>query len=139
MILLDSSIIIDLFQKDSRFKAWADRVVIEAVSGPGASVNPVIMAESLQHISDRAKAIEELRAVGITFLDLPIAAAEPAAVAYASYLENRRKSGSPPPLRKTPLPDFLIGAHALCAGFTVATRDPARFGTYFSSVELQCP
>ncbi|MGC4004403.1 MAG: hypothetical protein QM811_15315 [Pirellulales bacterium] len=39
----------------------------------------------------------------------------------------------------SPLPDFFIGAHAEVEGFTLVTRDPARYRTYFPGVPLIVP
>ena len=41
--------------------------------------------------------------------------------------------------RRTPLPDFYIGAHAAIAGFRLLTRDAARYRTYFPKLELISP
>lgn len=35
-------------------------------------------------------------------------------------------------MRRSPLPDFFIGAHADAAGLILLTRDAARYRTYFS-------
>ena len=37
------------------------------------------------------------------------------------------------------LPDFFIGAHAQAEGWTLLTRDTARYRTYFPGVSLICP
>jgi len=140
MILLDANVIIDVFDKGSAFNGWANQVIIDAVaSGPGAAVNPVALAESLQQVTDAKKAIQELISLGIQMLDLPHQSAEIASTAYAAYLQNRKASGRPPPQSKMPLPDFFIGAHAESSNFTVATRDLERFETYFPKVNLIKP
>jgi len=42
-------------------------------------------------------------------------------------------------LRRSPLPDFLIGAHAEVEGMTLLTRDAARNRTQFSKIEADYP
>jgi hypothetical protein len=41
--------------------------------------------------------------------------------------------------RRSPLPDFYIGAHAAVRGYRLLTRDAARYRTYFPSVEVIAP
>ena len=41
--------------------------------------------------------------------------------------------------RTSTLPDFLIGAHARVAGYRLLTREPARFRTYFTGLDLIAP
>ena len=42
-------------------------------------------------------------------------------------------------LRRSPLPDFYIGAHAVAEDLTLITRDVGRYRTYFPSVKLVAP
>jgi len=66
------------------------------------------------------------------WLPLPYAAGWIAAQAFVTY---RRAGGT----KTSPLPDFYIGAHAAAEGLTLATRDAARYRTYFPSVPLITP
>ena len=50
-------------------------------------------------------------------------------------MEYRRKGGS----RRSPLPDFFIGAHAEVEGLTLLTRGAARYRTYFPKLKLIAP
>jgi hypothetical protein len=63
---------------------------------------------------------------------LPVAAGFLAGKAFASY---RRAGGT----RRSPLPDFYIGAHAAVAGYRLLTRDRTRYATYFPKVTLSPP
>ena len=74
----------------------------------------------------------------MTLLSLPVSAAVPAAKAFSVYLDRLKKEGKKT-ASKTPLPDFLIGAHAQAEGLKLATRDPERIKTYFPKVELIVP
>ena len=47
-----------------------------------------------------------------------------------------RKRGG---VKRSPLPDFYIGAHAASAGYAVLTRDPGRYRDYFESVPVIAP
>jgi len=44
------------------------------------------------------------------------------------FVTYRRSGGE----RRSPLPDFYIGAHAAIAGMTLLTRDDSRYLTYLS-------
>jgi hypothetical protein len=63
---------------------------------------------------------------------LPYEAAFLAGKVFRSY---RRRGG----IRRSPLPDFYIGAHAAVAGYRLLTRDRTRYRTYFPTVELIAP
>jgi len=52
-----------------------------------------------------------------------------------AFVEYRRRRG----LKRSPLPDFFIGAHAAVEGWSLLTRDPNRYRTYFPTVELIAP
>ena len=51
---------------------------------------------------------------------------------FAAY---RRRGGS----RRSPLPDFYIGAHAAVAGYRLLTRDAGRYRSYFPKLDLIAP
>jgi predicted nucleic acid-binding protein len=48
---------------------------------------------------------------------------------------TRRKGGQ----RRSPLPDFYIGAHALVGRMTLLTRDARRYRTYFPALRIVAP
>ena len=94
-----------------------------------------IMAELLRRLGVSVDYDPE---AGVAVIDVPAAAAEPCARAFARYRERRRvESGKE--VSPLPLPDFFIGAHAEIMGWTLATADEGRFRTYFPSVKLKAP
>jgi len=42
-------------------------------------------------------------------------------------------------MRRSPLPDFYIGAHAESERLPLLTRDPARYRRYFPKLRLLAP
>ena len=69
---------------------------------------------------------------GLVRLPLPYTAAF---LAGSAFLEYRRRGGA----RRSPLPDFYIGAHAAAEGHTLLTRDATRYRTYFPNVAVIAP
>jgi predicted nucleic acid-binding protein len=60
---------------------------------------------------------------------------EAAFLAGKCFLAYRRRGGA----KQSPLPDFLIGAHAAVSGYSLLTRDAARYRTYFPKLSLLTP
>jgi predicted nucleic acid-binding protein len=60
---------------------------------------------------------------------------EAAFVAGKAFLAYRRRGGQ----KRSPLPDFYIGAHAAVRRYRLLTRDVARYRTYFPTVTLIAP
>ena len=52
-----------------------------------------------------------------------------------SFLIYRRRGGT----KRSPLPDFFIGAHAAVAGYQLLTRNAARYRTYVPELALITP
>tara|TARA_B100000212_G_C26976527_1_gene364800 strand:+ start:108 stop:329 length:222 start_codon:yes stop_codon:yes gene_type:complete len=52
-----------------------------------------------------------------------------------AFLQYRQKNGT----KSSPLPDFVIGAHASYANYTLLTRDKHRFLNYFPEIKLISP
>jgi predicted nucleic acid-binding protein len=50
-------------------------------------------------------------------------------------MKYRRRGGN----RRSPMPDFYIGAHAALTGLTLLTRDATRYRTYFPTLRIVAP
>jgi predicted nucleic acid-binding protein len=130
--LIDSNVLLDVAEDDLRWIAWSQAALGHAVTAGGAAINPLILAE----VSAGYDTIEALDAAlpetELTRLALPWEAAFLAGKAFVAY---RREGGT----RRSPMPDFYIGAHAAISGLTLVTRDPRRYRRHFPRLKLIAP
>jgi predicted nucleic acid-binding protein len=130
--LVDSNVLLDLLDEDDEWMDWSSSMLSRAGERGRVVINPLILAEA----SVTFDTIEELEeALPVAFFvrePLPWQAAFLAGKAFAAY----RRRGGP---RRSPLPDFYIGAHAAIAGHTLLTRDPKRYRTYFPKLRIIAP
>ena len=129
-VLVDANVLIDLATGDPVWAEWSAQQLGQ-LSDRTLLINPVIYAE----VSIRYRSVEQLEAVLPPELErhnLPWDAAFQAGKAFAAY---RRRGGE----RRSPLPDFFIGAHAAVMGHDLLTRDARRYRTYFPTVRLIAP
>jgi predicted nucleic acid-binding protein len=138
MMLLDTNVLIYASDAKSSHCLWARRMIAEGVSGAGAAVNAVSLAEVCVGDAEPQTVADRIRSWGVAVLDVPAAASEVCARAYLSY-RVRRKADSGKDAPALPLPDFFIGAHAQIMGWPLATADESRFKTYFPAVPLRTP
>jgi predicted nucleic acid-binding protein len=131
-ILVDSNVLLDVMTEDARWFSWSAASIERAADRFRLVVNPVIYAE----VSIRYSQIEELEiALSKTMFDREAIPYEAAFLAGKSFVAYRRRGGS----KRSPLPDFFIGAHAAVAGYQLLTRDAARYRTYFPKLALIAP
>ena len=95
-------------------------------------INPIIYAEIAIGFNQTEEVEEALPEDFFRRDPLPYSAAF---LAGQSFLAYRRRGGG----RRSPLPDFYIGAHAAVANLPLLTRDVNRYQTYFPSVQLITP
>jgi predicted nucleic acid-binding protein len=138
VILLDTNVLIYGSDPDSPHHAWARDLIASAVSGDGACVNAVSLAEVSVGDLEPGTVADRIRSWGVEILDVPAAAAEVCSRAYLAYRQRRgAESGKGSP--RLPLADFFIGAHAQIMDWPLATADARRFATYFPAVVLKTP
>ncbi len=127
--LVDSNVILDILTDDPNWAKWSMETLEYYGDRFELAINPIIYAE----LSTTFEKIEDLDEVLILFkrLSLPY---EAGFLAGKAFLHYRKNHGD----RKTPLPDFYIGAHAAIEGLPLITRD-AGYQTYFPTVELVQP
>ena len=131
-ILVDSNVILDILTEDKNWFSWSSETLMKYADESPLAINPIIYAE----VSIRFERIEELEtALGPRFfakLDLPW---EAAFLAGKCFLKYRRTTGS----RRSPLPDFYIGAHAAVLKTPLITRDKGRYESYFPTLKIIAP
>jgi predicted nucleic acid-binding protein len=131
-ILIDSNVLLDLMTEDQRWFSWSAAAMESAADSSRLVINAIIYAE----VSIRYSRIEDLEAaLPKGMVDREAIPYEAAFLAGKSFLAYRRRGG----IKRSPLPDFLIGAHAAVAGYRLLTRDAARYRTYFPNLPLICP
>jgi len=131
-ILIDANVLLDVMTEDARWVAWSAEAIERAADRYRLVINPVIYAE----VSVRYSRIEDLdAALPKTMLDREPIPYEAAFLAGKAFLAYRRRGGT----KSLPLPDFFIGAHAAVAGYSLMTRDAARYRAYFPKLSLIAP
>ncbi|MXY67334.1 MAG: type II toxin-antitoxin system VapC family toxin [Acidobacteriia bacterium] len=132
MVLVDSSVLLDIFTEDATWRLWSVTALRDARATGLAGINPLIYAETSLAFDSVSELDRELDALLLERLQLPFEAGFGAG---RTFLEYRRAGGA----RSSPMPDFYIGAHAALEGLTLLTRDTRRYRAYFPSVALISP
>ena len=131
-VLVDSNVLVDVIGGVSTWTGWSSTALGELAESSRLVINPLIYAE-VSVTFDTIEAVEAaLPQVLFAREPLPYEAAFLAGKAFARY---RQRGGT----RRSPLPDFYIGAHAAVAGYRLMTRDSRRYRDYFPRLELISP
>ena len=130
--LVDSNVLFDRLSEDEEWFDWSTSMLAHAANAGAVAINQVIYAE----VSVRYTTIEDLDDAlsGDYYLRLPLPW-EAAFLAGKAFAQYKRRTGT----KRSPLPDFYIGAHAAVAGMTLLTRDPRRYRAYFPKLRLISP
>ena len=132
MILVDSSILIDVVGGQSTWAEWSEHQLLQAKQQHDLAINLLIYAELSRDFASKSTLDEFLGDIGVRVEPLSTDIAFSAARAHQGY---RAQGGQ----RSATLPDFFIGAHASNARCALLTRDPKRIRTYFPDVMVICP
>lgn len=131
-VLVDSNVLIDILQEDEQWFHWSSMRLTPLIDARRLVLDPIVYAE----VSIAYASIEEFEGAIADFAferqALPWEAAFLAGKAFERY---RRRGG----VKRSPLPDFYIGAHAALAGMKLLTRDPRRYREYFPGLKLIAP
>ena len=131
-VLVDSNVILDVATEDVEWFDWSSARLAEMGESCVLVINPIIYSE----VSVRYETIEELEQAlpSDRFRREPLPW-EAAFLAGKCFRRYRRAGGQ----RRSPLPDFYIGAHAAIRGIPLLTRDVRRYRTYFPTLRLVSP
>jgi predicted nucleic acid-binding protein len=131
-VLVDSNIILDVFLNDPKWADWSESKLDEYDQLGLLYINSIIYSE----ISIGFNRIEDLESAiagaGFQMLEIP---KEALFLAGKAYLKYRKRKGT----KRTPLPDFYIGAQAAVQNLDLITRDVSRYQSYFPTVKLITP
>jgi predicted nucleic acid-binding protein len=131
-VLIDANVILDVFSDDPEWANWSEAQLDKTARECDLTINPIIYAE----VSIGFERIEEIESAlgrgGFRMMEIP---REALFLAGKAFLRYRHVKGG----KRSPLPDFFIGAHAAVCRMPLMTRDTSRYRTYFPSVKLICP
>ncbi len=131
-VLVDSNILLDVVTADPVWGDWSRNTLEQTADRSVLVINPLIFAE----VSVGFDAIEDLdAALPAQLYRREVLPYEAAFLAGKVFLQYRRGGGT----KRSPLPDFYIGAHAAIGGYRLLTRDASRYRTYFPTLELVAP
>jgi predicted nucleic acid-binding protein len=131
-VLVDSNVVLDVFLDDPVWADWSETRLAEYSAGTTLFINMIVYSE----LSVAFERIEQLESAinrgGFRILEIPKEALFLAGKAFIKYKELKGN-------RRSPLPDFYIGAQAAVLDLTLITRDVSRYRTYFPTVKLITP
>lgn len=130
-VLVDTNVLVDVAVQDPDWEEWSRTALTQAFDR-GLVINPVVFSEFSVRYETYDAAMDALDMDEFQRENLPWEAAYAAGQAFRLY---RLRGGA----KQKVLPDFLIGAHAAVRGYSVLTRDPQGYRTYFPGVEVIAP
>jgi hypothetical protein len=131
-VLVDSNVLLDVMTEDTRWFPWSSAALAAAADVDRVIINAMIYGE----VSVRFSRIEDLEdALYQSSVEREAIPYEAAFLAGKVYVAYRRHGG----VKRSPLPDFYIGAHAAVAGYRLLTRDTGRYRSYFPNLSIIAP
>jgi predicted nucleic acid-binding protein len=131
-VFIDSCVLLDLFTADPHWADWSESTLERYSQINSLYINAIVYAEvsvGFDEIEALDKALSEL---GIKVLEIP---REALFLAGKVFLQYRRNKGT----KRSPLPDFFIGAHVAVSKLVLITRDTKNYQTYFPQLEIILP
>jgi predicted nucleic acid-binding protein len=132
LVMVDSNVLIDVLENDPAWYPWSSEQLEPLIASQRAVINSIIYVEIAANFATIEALEHAISEYGLVREELPWEAAFMASQAYKLY---RKRGGA----KRSPLPDFYIGAHAALAGYPLVTRDPDRYRRYFARLKLIAP
>ena len=130
--LVDTNVLLDYLDQDEEWCDWSGAMISAAATDGAVVINPIVYAEA----SVRDASVEDLdHALPRDYFVRAQLPWEAAFLAGRCFERYRRQSGT----KRSPLPDFYIGAHAAVTGMTLLTRDARRYRRYFPKLKIIAP
>jgi predicted nucleic acid-binding protein len=128
--LVDANVLLDVITRDPRWRSWSETALRAAAEHTTLTVNPIIFAE----VSTKFDRIEDVEIALLHFTRDPLPY-EAGFLAGKAFLAYKKRGGA----RRSPMPDFYVGAHAVIGQMALLTRDAARYRTYFPALQIIAP
>ena len=128
--LVDANVILDVITQDPKWHGWSAGALCDAAEQSVLAINPIIFAEvslKFDRIEDADNVLVDFERCALTY--------EAGFLAGKAFLAYRRRGGT----KRSPMPDFYVGAHALVERMRLLTRDASRYRTYFPALEIVAP
>jgi len=128
--LVDTNVLLDIITRDKAWAAWSESALRKAAEHSTLAINPIIFAE----VSMKFARIEDADAALADFAREPLPY-EAGFLTGKAFLAYRQRGGT----KRSPMPDFYVGAHAVVGRMALLTRDAARYRTYFPALNIIAP
>jgi predicted nucleic acid-binding protein len=128
--LVDANVLLDIITEDKAWSSWSEAALRRAAEYSTLAINPIIFAE----VSMKFTRIEDADAALVDFAREPLSY-EAGFLAGKAFLAYKKRGGA----KRSPMPDFYVGAHAVVGRMQLLTRDAARYRTYFSALTIIAP
>jgi hypothetical protein len=130
--LVDTNVLIDISGETEEWFDWSSRHLAEAADSGQLVVNQIIYSELAGAYATREDLDGVLAAAGIRKEGVPWDAAFMAGLIFRTH---RTHGGR----RRTPPPDFYVGAHAAVRDYNLLTRDRGFYRSYFPTLSVVSP
>lgn len=128
--LVDTNVILDIITGDPAWCVWSENALREAAERSILAINPIVFAE----VSMKFARIEDADAALVDFVRDPLPY-EAGFLAGKAFLAYKKRGG----VKRSPMPDFYVGAHAVIGRMDLLTRDAARYRSYFPALTIHSP